>query len=205
MQFLIIHGSFGYPEENWFPQLKKSLGSLGQIVIAPEFPTDNWDEVTQKGPSVPTQKQTLDNWLIKFTSVKKMLDPKDKLCIVAHSLGPVFTLHLVQTHQLSLDAAIFVCPFLEKLNADWQIDHANSTFYKTDFDYDTLRKLIPLSYVLYSDNDPYVNSTYSLDFANKLDSQKIIVTGGGHLSARFGYTKFPLILELCRTRIPPHL
>jgi len=34
----IIHGSYGYPEENWFPWLKKELKKLGDRVFVPQFP-----------------------------------------------------------------------------------------------------------------------------------------------------------------------
>jgi hypothetical protein len=34
----IIHGSYGYPEENWFPWLKKELSKLGHRVFVPKFP-----------------------------------------------------------------------------------------------------------------------------------------------------------------------
>ena len=35
----IIHGTEGYPEENWFPWLKKELEQKGHIVFVPQFPT----------------------------------------------------------------------------------------------------------------------------------------------------------------------
>lgn len=51
MQFLIIHGSYGSPDGNWFPQLKENLEALGQTVFAPQFPVDDWEEVTRLGPA----------------------------------------------------------------------------------------------------------------------------------------------------------
>ena len=36
---IIIHGTEGYPEENWFPWLKKNLEERGYNVTVPQFPS----------------------------------------------------------------------------------------------------------------------------------------------------------------------
>lgn len=45
---------------------------------------------------------------------------------------------------------------------------------------------------------PYLEDI-ALDFANKVGSNKIFVKDAGHMGGIF--TKFPLVLELCKTRI----
>ena len=92
-------------------------------------------------------------------------------------------------------------PFLERLHSLWQIDAANETFYKTDFDFMDLKRRIPTSYAIYSDNDPYVKPKYVLDFADKMGSEKIEIAGGGHFNTEAGHTTFPNVLELCTQRI----
>ena len=52
MKFFIIHGSYGNPNENWFPWLKKELEKEGCIVFIPEFPTP--------------ENQSLKNWMEIF-------------------------------------------------------------------------------------------------------------------------------------------
>ncbi|MCX6731951.1 MAG: alpha/beta hydrolase [Candidatus Roizmanbacteria bacterium] len=113
-----------------------------------------------------------------------------------HSLSPVFVLHLAEQFDLQLKGAIFASPFLESLNQEktWQFDIVNGTFYKTAFNWDKLKKLIPLSYVLYGTDDPYVPNKFPIDFANRLGSEIIPVKNGGHLGGNF--TEFPLLLEL---------
>ena len=200
MKFIIFHGSFGSPEENWFPELKEQLESLGQKVLAPQFPVDDWDKMVKDGPSVPLKNQNLQSWLFAFDSYMAKINENEKLCFIGHSLGCVFILHLIQKYNIKLDCAIFVSPFLNRLKK-WEFNHANHTFYKSDFDFAQLKKLISISYVLYSDSDPYVDNRLSLDFAHNLDSSPIFIKKAGHMNSAVNLNEFPLVFELCKTRI----
>lgn len=202
MKFILIHGAFGSPEANWFPQLKEKLEALGQEVIAPQFPVEKWDNITKNGPGVATKNQNLDAWLAVFEPIVKRFKKGEKLAFVGHSLGCVFILHIVTHFRLKLDSAIFVAPFMDKLGAKyWQFDHVNGTFYRTSWDFELLKKLIPTSYVLHSDNDPYVNRNHSLIFSKALDSSIIFVRRAGHMNSEVNLNEFPLVFELCNTRL----
>lgn len=200
MKFVIFHGAFGSKDGNWFPWLKTELEKLGQDVILEQFPCDDYAEITKNGPSVPSKNQNLSNWFKTFEkSVLLKINKEDELAFIGHSLAPVFMLHLVNKYNFKLQLAIFVSPFLTFLNEKniWQFDHVNSSFYKTDFDFKKLKKLITSSYVIYGDDDPYVDKKFPLDLAKKMNSKIIVVKNGGHLNEEFGYTKFPMILECC--------
>jgi len=187
MLFFIVHGSYSSPESNWFPDLKEKLEALNQTVIAPAFPSP--------------QNQSLEHWMKVFEKYLPTIRSVDKVCMIGHSLGPLFILHAIEKHDLKIDSAIFVSPFLEKLDRSEQIDIANATFYKKDFDFEWLKKLIPLSYTLYSDNDPYVEKKHSLAFAEKMGSSVIQVQKAGHMNAEINLNEFPLVYELCKSRI----
>ena len=45
MKFLILHGAFGTPDSNWFRQLEEQLEMLGQDVILPRFPIEDWNDI----------------------------------------------------------------------------------------------------------------------------------------------------------------
>lgn len=204
MKFVIFHGAFGNPDEQWFPELKEKLEILGQKVLSPQFPVENWQEITNAGPSTTAQRQNLYNWLTTFEmEVIPFLGKDYKACFIGHSLSPVFILHAVAKFNIQLDSAIFVSPFLTALKSKefWQFDLVNGSFYKDDFDWDRLRKLIPVSYVLYSDNDPYVNKNYSLEFSSKMGSSTIEVKRAGHMNAEMNLNEFPLVFELCKSRL----
>jgi len=201
MQFVIFHGSLGSSTGNWFPDLKAKLSAMGQEVYCPQFPVDNYDEIS-KSPAEPTI-QTLDSWMSTFeTEVLPQLNRHKKICFVGHSLGNVFILHVLSKHKIKLDCAIFVSPCLDKLGlVPWQYDKVNTTFYKTDFDFDALTKLVPTSYVLYSDTDPYIEPRRALHFAKVMNSSPIFVKHAGHLNAEVNLNEFPLVFDLCVTRL----
>lgn len=194
MTFVIFHGSFGSPKENWFPALADFLKNLNQDILVPQFPVDDYENLKKDSESV----QNLHSWINTFE--KLLSDIKNKqLCFIAHSIAPVFLLHAVSKYNLHLDSAIFVAPFFNLPKDLWQFEKVNHTFYKTDFNFGKLRKLISTSYSVYSDNDPYVPIKNSQLFADKMRSSPIIVRGGEHCGSIF--KKFPLVEELCRTRI----
>ena len=94
MQFVIFHGAYGSPDSNWFPQLKEQLEDLGQDVLVPQFPVEDWDHVVAQGERYSSPIQNLDNWLATFEKdVLPKLKHDEKLCFIGHSLGPVFILH----------------------------------------------------------------------------------------------------------------
>ena len=199
MTFVIIHGAFSTPQRNWFLQLKDNLESIGQQVYLPTFPVDTWDKLTKDHKDGLTN-QNLDNWLAEFEKILPNLRGK-KLCFIGHSLGPLFILHLVNKYNLQLDCAIFVSPFLSDISGDWHFYAVNKTFYKTDFDWQKLQKLIPTSYVLYADNDPYVPQQFSIEFAEKIKSSLVLVKKAGHMNSEVNLNEFPLVYELCKSRI----
>ena len=169
MKFVIFHGSFSNPEENWFPELKKQLEHLSQKVLIPTFPVDDWDKLTKIGKEIKYTNQNLKSWTKAFEKqVLPKIKKNDKLVFIGHSLGPLFILHVVYKFNIQLDSAIFVSAFLKDIgNKNWQFYQVNKTFYKTNFKFEKLQKLIPVSYVLYSDTDPYMSRKFFLEFAKK--------------------------------------
>jgi len=202
--YVIFHGAYGDVKGNWFPYLKKELTNLGQEVIIDQYPVEDWKNVEKAGKSFKPTKQTLSNWMHLFEKNTLPQLKGKKLCFVGHSLGPVFILHLIEKHHLYLECGIFVMPFIEALNTEsaWQFDVVNSSFYKKDFDFKRLKKYIPHSYVIYSDNDPFVDVKLALAFGQKLDSCPILIKKSFHISAPL-FQKNPLVLELCKTILDP--
>lgn len=199
MKFVIFHGSYSTIYSNWFPYLKESLEDLGQEVILPQFPIDNFEEIKDFDAKT---KQNLNSWLKVFErDVYPIIKNDKRLIFVGHSLGPLFILHILERYKIKLDTAIFVVPFYEKLGKSIEIDAVNKTFYRNDFDWYEIKKLINNIYVLYSENDPYVAESDSKKFAKMLNASQIKVRGSGHMNSEINLNEFPLVLELCKSRL----
>lgn len=201
MKFVIFHGSLGYANSNWFPDLKAKLEYMDQTVICPQYPVDKVESINNS-PAYKT-KQSLTSWFETFENdVLPSLKKNEKLVFIGHSLGNLFILHCIEKYRIKLDCAIFVSPCLDRLTSvPWYYDKVNSTFYKTDFSYETLRGYIPVSYVIYSDTDPYIEPHRALHFSTVLHSSHVMVKRAGHLNAEVNVNEFPLVYELCVTRL----
>ena len=78
MKFVIIHGAYGNPSENWIPWLRESLEKLGEVIV-PEFPTP--------------EGQSLENWRNVFDS------SDENTILIGHSLGPAFILDILERNK----------------------------------------------------------------------------------------------------------
>lgn len=205
MTFVFIHGSFGSPNDAWFPWLKAELEASGHEVIAPQFPVDPWEDVEEKSLLQFEPIQNLSSWMYTFNTILPKLRKQNDIYIVGHSMGTLFTLHLVARYALTIQRVFFVAPFLYPATEEELkdrsvalIDKANTTFYKTDFDFDFLRKHIIHSTVFMSDDDPYTQEWEALEFAEKLHSNVIKLHGLGHMGIESHMIKFPELLETIR-------
>lgn len=194
-----MHGSYGSPEENWFRWLEGELKKLGHEVILEQFPVDSWDDVNKidndKRHSY-SATQTLSSWEKYFADQILPRIKDEEICFVGHSIAPIFMLHMLQKYNFKIKQAIFVSPFFNIPDRPeiWQFYPVNKTFYSYDFNFDKIKSQIGKSYVVYGDNDPYVPSSESPLFAEKLGSEIHVIEGGGHCGGIF--KEFPLLLEL---------
>ncbi len=181
MNAIIIHGSYGHPDENWFPWLKQELEKLGIDVYIPKFPTP--------------EKQSLGSWLEVFKRYDRYLD--EGSIIIGHSLGPAFILSLLEKHKAK--AAFLVSGFIGNIsNPDF--DRINRTFMK-EFDFSRIKENCTYFLVYHSDDDPYVPLDKGKEIANMLGAKLKIIKNAGHFNEAAGYTKFELILEDIKKQI----
>lgn len=201
MKFLIVHGSYGSPDENWFRWLERELKELGHEVILEQFPVDVWDEVNKIGPEEIKNYspiESLTSWDEFFVAHVLPKIEDGKIGFVGHSIAPIFILHMLAKYDIKFKTALFVAPFFNIPfdPSTWQFYPVNKTFYSYDFNFDQLKEKVDASHVIYSDNDPYVPISEPILFANKLGSKTHIVPNGSHLGSSF--TEFPLLLDLIK-------
>ncbi len=148
----------------------------------------------------PARNQNLPNWIANFEQYVPKIKETEEVCFIGHSIGPLFSLHVLEKFDLVIQGAVYVAPFLKLPipGAAWQIDRVNESFYKTDFNFDNLKRRMSQTYGIYSDNDPYVAPDMALEFINKLNSSPILAKNSHHFGEGANLKQFPLVFELCK-------
>jgi len=182
MKIFIIHGSYGNPQENWFPWLKQELEKLGHAVFVPEFPTP--------------KDQNLENWMGEFQEGMHYHLLDEESVFVGHSLGPAFILSVLEELEIPkpIRACFFVAGFIGKLNNP-EFDEINKTFAEKEFNWERIKKNCERFVMYHSNNDPYVPIEKAKELSEKLNCKLKVIKGAGHFNEKAGYTEFKLLLE----------
>lgn len=178
--YLIIHGTGGSPQSNWFQWLKKKLEnkSSENNVYLPAFPTP--------------ENQSLKNWFKTFDEVYR--DRDEPLVLIGHSIGVAFALRIIERGNIKIKHAVLVAGFTKFLNNKY-FDNLNKTFIESYFDWDDIKRNCQ-SFKLYAgDNDPYVPFEMSREIGDALGVEVEAIKGGGHLNYETGYVKFEKLFE----------
>lgn len=175
-KYIILHGSFGSNEGNWFPWLKKELQNRNKEVFAPQMP-------------VGVGKQNFESWGNELD--KLAID--ENTVIIAHSIAPVFVCKYLIKNKIRVKKLIFVCGFNNYLGIDPDYDTVNKPMYLSNLE--DVRKYCNDIVCFYSDNDPYVKYDVEKQFANTVANNQIIIKGGGHINSEGGFDKFKEILD----------
>lgn len=174
--YIIVHGSFGSCDGNWFPWLKQKLESKKLIVDVPQMP-------------VGVGNQNYENWEKNFNK----LTINENTTIIAHSIAPIFVCKYLIKNKLKVKKLIFVCGFNNYLGIDKDFDSVNKPMFIDNY-YD-VKNYCNNIICYYSDNDPYVKFEVEKEFADSIANKQYIVNDGGHINAESGYTSFEQILE----------
>ena len=175
--FVIVHGSYGHPFENWGPWLFDTLTAEGKNVLAPQFPCIN---------------QNYDNWERVMKAYLPFIDQHTSF--IGHSLGPAFILDFLKENDIKVNNLYFAAPFYGLIGIQ-AFDEVNSTFFRMD-DLACTQKHFNKAFCLYSDNDPYVPASMSKAISDQLNATIQIIPSGGHLNASAGIIQFDALKEV---------
>lgn len=179
LNIFIFHGTEGYPEENWFPWLKEKLTAEGYQVFVPQFPTP---------PIVPAK---LSEWFEVLKNYEKYIN--EDTIIVAHSLGGVFALRILEKIKHPVQAVFLIgAPIGVKPILNFNRDKSFSGF---DFDWQKIKNNAKKFVVFHSNDDPYVSLGNGEKLAKELDVELTFIPNAGHFNTKAGYTKFDKLLE----------
>lgn len=179
VQVLIVHGTFGHPEEHWLGWMKKKLVDEGIHVISPAFPTP--------------EHQSLANWQDIIDQEGIILN--EQTIVIGHSLGVAFLLSLLEQQDQKIQAAFFVSGFVSLLG-NKQFDTLNKTFVQKKFDWEKIRKNCSHFFLFHGDNDPYVPQDCAIELAERLETEVRWIQKGGHINGEAGFEQFELLFEM---------
>lgn len=184
----IIHGSYGSPQENWFPWLKKELSKLGHKVLVPQFPVPPIDK---QDSSYSGYK--LSEWIETLNDYSRYID--SNTIFIAHSRGCILTYHYLAKIKPSISATFLVAPWINFL---WypKNNRKIDSFHQAPFDWKKIKKGSRYFEVYQSTNDDTPVSEGE-KIAKKLAAKLVVVKNAGHFSASTDkkFKEFSLLLD----------
>ena len=174
MNYIIIHGSFGSKDGNWFPWLKDKLSNYD--VVVPQFP-------------IGVGKQNFDSWSKVLDTLKVDINTT----IIAHSIAPIFVCKYLITRKIKVKKLIFVCGFNNYISGNNDFDSVNKPMYIDNLS--DIKNYCSDIVCFYSDNDPYIKFEIEKEFADTITTKQYVIHNGGHINSETGYTKFEEILK----------
>ena len=173
--YIIIHGSFGSKDGNWFPWLKNKLKD--KSVVVPQMP-------------VGVGNQNFENW----SKVLDDLEIDENTTIIAHSIAPIFVCKYLIINKIKVKKLVFVCGFNKYLGINPDFDAVNEPMFIDNLE--EVKKYYNIIICFYSNNDPYVRFDVEKSFADTISNKQYIIENGGHINAESGYTEFEEILKV---------
>lgn len=174
--YIIVHGSFGSPDSNWFLWLKNIIENKKIKVDVPKMP-------------IGVDNQNYFNWEREFN--KLLIN--ENTTIIAHSIAPIFVCKYLITNKIKVKKLIFVCGFNNYLGINEEYDAVNKSMFIDN--YKDVKNYCNDIVCYYSDNDPYLPFEVEKQFADDISNKQIVISGGGHINSESGYTSFEKILE----------
>lgn len=184
----IIHGWDGYLEECWFPWLTKNLTAKGFEVFMPQLPN----------PEHPR----IHTWVPKIAEV--VGSPDENTYFVGHSMGCQAIIRYLETlpHTTKIGGAVFVGGFLtrltgleEEIKEDPDVAETEKHWLNAPINFEKVKRHLPKSVAIFSDNDYYVPLDNQDTFRDKLGSYIVIEHGMGHFCDDDGVTELHSALE----------
>jgi predicted alpha/beta hydrolase family esterase len=176
----IIHRWSGSPNDDWRPWLKQELENRNYEVVVPEMPD--------------TDTPMIEKWVER---IKKIVGiPDEEVLFIGHSIGCQAILRYLEIIQEPIFGAIFVAGWskLENLE-DKETEEIARPWLETPINLDKVKKVLPQSALLISDNDPYGAFEENKTYFSRLGSRIIVLHHAGHITGEDGFRKLEQIFE----------
>lgn len=179
----IIHGWGGFPEEGWFPWLKKELENNGFEVQVPIMPN--------------TDEPKIEEWVPFLERLVGELDGDTYL--VGHSIGCQTILRYLAGLQgdVKLSGVVFVAGWVKKLIGVYDEDEIEIArpWVETPIDFENVKNHTKNIVAIFSDDDEFVSLDNMDAFKEKLGAKTILEHKKGHINGEAGIKELPVVLE----------
>lgn len=184
---LILHGSYGSPDKNWYQYLGKNSQNKGYQVNIPQLPN--------------TDKPNLDE-TYKFLYDKNLIN--NETVMVGHSSGATLVLGILQKlpYQLKITKAILVAGLVDakltrKLFQVVPKTHYDKLF-PVSWDWQKIKNSCDEFIIVHAPNDPYVQLRHAKIIQKQTQGKLVIIQNGSHFSISTGGEKFKKFPELVK-------
>ena len=174
---VILHGTNGNPDENWFPWLKAKFEAEGYEVWVPQLPESH------------TPNHEL--WDDRILGSRELTD----CIVVGHSSGGVEVLNLLMNKRcphIRLGVIVGVWPGGDPVG-EWEPGQFDKLFTPEGFDAQTIKPKADRLAFLHGANDPYCPVAETKQLAERLGAPITIVPNAGHFS---GITDLPEVWQI---------
>jgi predicted alpha/beta hydrolase family esterase len=180
---IILHGTQGSPDANWFQWLRTELETKGLEVWLPLLPNAQQPSLRDEADFVQTH--------CPFTIDENTL-------VVGHSSGAILALILAQENPSTIGAVVGVSVFHDN-SLNWD---ANDNLFDVPFDWAAIQKGAAQLLFVHSDTDPYVPLDQAQFVADNCQAEMIVWPGEGHFNLEQGehYRQFPKLVELLKQK-----
>lgn len=180
-RIFIIHGWEGYPEEGWFPWLKKELEKRDFEVFVPVMPN--------------TGEPKIEEW-VPFLS-KLVGKPDENTYFVGHSIGcQAIMRYLKKLDNIKIGGVVFVAGWFNLVNLETKEEEKIAKpWLETSINLEKVKNNSKKIIAIFSDNDQFVPLSDSDIFKKELGAEIIIEHNKGHFSKSDGITELPIVLE----------
>ncbi len=180
----VVHGWDGYPEEGWFPWLKRELESRGFEVHIPQLPDAKYPKLEKWTPALAEAVGKADEYTY----------------FVGHSMGTKTIIKYLEglPEGTKIGGVVFVAGFLKRLTGledDPEVHEYAGNWLEAPVDLEKARSHFEKSTAIFSDNDHYVPLDNVDDFRDKLGSKILIEHNMDHFSGSVGVTELPIALQ----------
>lgn len=181
IRVFIIHGWGGYPEEGWFPWLKKELENMGVSVRVPAMPNSDYPKINEW---VPFLNRIVNN-------------PDEKTFFVGHSIGCQTILRYLESlpQTVKVGGCVLVAPWVKLMNLSEEEKEIAMPWLSTPIKWKKILQHTRKFVCIFSDNDPYVPLTDAEIFKKKLKAKIVLEKNKYHFSGEDNIKKLPVVLD----------